>query len=258
VPEDVASFLAQCDDNTMCVPDDFIETAGNFIAKSCESVLGAEGRCMSTCLPLVAEQADQLPKAGCPTNQRCVPCFDPFDGADTGACALSCDPGPSEPPIEFPRCCGDIGSCLPKDLVPADQVDNFDGYDCPQGNGDMICVPTPYLYPPYEPPACETGWTSGIFGDKYKPGACVPECLPAVQGIFNSLVLGQDGCPGGHVCAPCLVPTSGDPSGACTVIGGSCEGACGGESADGCWCDAECSQYGDCCMDVCDACGECG
>jgi hypothetical protein len=30
---------------------------------------------------------------------------------------------------------------------------------------------------------------------------------------------------------------------------GSCDGACGGKSADGCWCDAQCSKYGDCCDD---------
>ncbi len=37
--------------------------------------------------------------------------------------------------------------------------------------------------------------------------------------------------------------------------GGSCAGACGAQSADGCWCDAECASYGDCCSDkapVCD------
>lgn len=40
---------------------------------------------------------------------------------------------------------------------------------------------------------------------------------------------------------------------------GSCEGACGGQSADGCWCDDACDNYGDCCADkkdVCDGCGE--
>ncbi len=36
---------------------------------------------------------------------------------------------------------------------------------------------------------------------------------------------------------------------------GSCESACGGRSADGCYCDAACARYGDCCDDkaqVCD------
>ncbi len=36
---------------------------------------------------------------------------------------------------------------------------------------------------------------------------------------------------------------------------GSCEGACGGQSPAGCWCDQLCANYGDCCGDkeeVCD------
>lgn len=36
---------------------------------------------------------------------------------------------------------------------------------------------------------------------------------------------------------------------------GSCESACGGRSADGCYCDGACERYGDCCDDkvqVCD------
>lgn len=34
----------------------------------------------------------------------------------------------------------------------------------------------------------------------------------------------------------------------------SCYGYCGGMAADGCWCDAECSSYGDCCPDLASAC----
>lgn len=29
----------------------------------------------------------------------------------------------------------------------------------------------------------------------------------------------------------------------------SCMGVCGGQARGGCWCDAECSTYGDCCSD---------
>ena len=39
--------------------------------------------------------------------------------------------------------------------------------------------------------------------------------------------------------------------------GGGCEGACGGQTAGACWCDDQCKQYGDCCPDVCEACGFC-
>jgi hypothetical protein len=36
----------------------------------------------------------------------------------------------------------------------------------------------------------------------------------------------------------------------------SCEGACGQQAPGGCWCDAACAQYGDCCDDQPRACGE--
>ena len=38
----------------------------------------------------------------------------------------------------------------------------------------------------------------------------------------------------------------------------SCEGICGGKHPSGCWCDPDCWNYGDCCEDVCEACGYCG
>ena len=33
-----------------------------------------------------------------------------------------------------------------------------------------------------------------------------------------------------------------------------CEGHCGDRAPQGCWCDDECAEYGDCCEDVCDVC----
>ena len=49
-----------------------------------------------------------------------------------------------------------------------------------------------------------------------------------------------------------------DCSGICEPIpGNSCEGSCGGTSADGtCWCDDLCANYGDCCGDATFYCGE--
>lgn len=47
----------------------------------------------------------------------------------------------------------------------------------------------------------------------------------------------------------------GDPNDIEVRAAGSCEDACGGQSADGCWCDSQCANYGDCCEDkeeVCD------
>ena len=74
------------------MPDTLIETGGNFILPTCTSVFGAEGRCLSTCVPQLADTADSLPQDICDENERCTPCFDPLqDGAPpTGACELSC------------------------------------------------------------------------------------------------------------------------------------------------------------------------
>jgi hypothetical protein len=45
------------------------------------------------------------------------------------------------------------------------------------------------------------------------------------------------------------------------VENGTCEDACGGPSADGCWCDEDCVSFGDCCSDYGQLCaiapGEC-
>ncbi len=51
-----------------------------------------------------------------------------------------------------------------------------------------------------------------------------------------------------------MAPTAFAGGGSCAANGGG--NYCGGKAASGCWCDSECSQYGDCCGDienVCDA-----
>ena len=37
----------------------------------------------------------------------------------------------------------------------------------------------------------------------------------------------------------------------------SCVGNCGLPAPGGCYCDMDCSMYGDCCADACSACGAC-
>jgi hypothetical protein len=38
------------------------------------------------------------------------------------------------------------------------------------------------------------------------------------------------------------------------TVYGSCEGHCGAQSPGGCWCDASCELYGDCCVDKVEQC----
>jgi hypothetical protein len=215
VPADQAGSLASCDADNLCVPDEFIVTGGDFLLDTCESVNGAEGRCASLCLPQVAEQADKLPQDSCADTHRCAPCFDPLTAESTGLCDLACDSGPVEPaPAPLPRCCGDIGQCVPSNLVPPEQADQLGPDECPQDGGALSCVPDVFLNG-IQPAACETGFISFLFGDEYKPGVCLAECIPQVD---STPFLGQDDCAEGEKCAPCLDPTTGESSGACDPI----------------------------------------
>jgi len=209
VPADQLDSLADCDADNKCVPDTLIETGGNFILPTCTSVFGAEGRCLSTCVPQLADTADSLPQDICDENERCTPCFDPLqDGAPpTGACELSCDPGPVEDPVSAPKCCEGLGTCVPTSSVPADLVELLPADTCPQEDYELVCAPDTFIEDPdYTAPACETG---GIFN---AAGACLPDCLiTGLQGFF----VGQGTCEDGYSCAPCTDPITMGPTGAC-------------------------------------------
>ncbi len=212
VPGEFANRLASCDASSLCVPDDFIASMGKSVAQSCASVGGAEGRCLSPCLPEVADQADRLPQSSCNASQVCVPCTDPLTGQETGACGLTCDAGPTQPPMLFPDCCSNRGKCVPTSLAGADASKL--GQDvCPDGQ-DYVCAPTVMIEGDYVAQSCSATGVSLIFGSKYKPGACMPDCLPDVQ---NPL-LGKNGCDDGYKCAPCYDPLTGNPSGACDYL----------------------------------------
>ncbi len=86
------------------------------------------------------------------------------------------------------------------------------------------------------------------------PWICPNFCSPTCGGK----ACGNDGC--GGSCGSCPSGTS------CTnfqCLPGnpdtpSCEGQCGGKSANGnCWCDETCVDSGDCCEDACLLCGFC-
>lgn len=210
VPPESQGQLASCDADSLCVPDMFIETGGEFIPPTCESLLGAEGRCLSVCLPSVAEQAGSLPQATCQANEVCVPCYDPQDGTDTDACWQGCDPGPSEPPVQLPECCDGLGKCVPSAAVPPDKVDKLPQDTCPEDVDQLVCAPNVYIDDPnYKAATCQT---EGLFGIGGGPGGCVPGCL--VSG-FEDLLTKQGSCQDGWKCAPCTNPLTMASTGAC-------------------------------------------
>jgi hypothetical protein len=198
VPVAQQSLLAQCPGG-FCAPDPVIKAAGNYVPKSCTPFDGApaEGRCLSECIPLVAQKSSQLQQDVCDAGDLCVPCYDPFTGDATGACTTACD-HPTEPPYTFPGCCSGGGTCVPQAQVPAGQASNLSGAGCPS---QFLCVPDEYLPDSTVPiGSCSTL----LFGY----GTCVSLCvnLPAGAGIF-----GQRSCPDNHTCVPCSLAPAGTP-----------------------------------------------
>jgi len=201
-----AALLAKCDDATkVCVPDVFLRTGGKFTPKSCASLNGAEGRCLSIVIPQVKDQADRLPQDTCAATEKCTPCFDPLDGTATGACTQSCDPGPQEAPKPFAACCGARAHCVPVSSVPDAQEDNLSEQECATAQPGSLCVPDEVINNgPF--PACAG---SAPFIGNYT-GVCLSTCLDfGLQGAF----LGQGNCASADFkCAPCTL--NGMPTGA--------------------------------------------
>lgn len=198
--------LAPCDEFTMCVPDTLIVSGGLAVPASCTSLQGAEGRCISLCVPAVSAQADQLPGEGCASDERCAPCFDPITAADTGACTLQCDPGPSAPPTTFPECCGGLSVCVPTALVAEDQRADLDATGC--AGSDVLCAPKAL--------AADANYVSpGCMSVGGSEGRCLPACLPGVAADADRLMQGS--CDAGHLCAPCYDPLTAEDTGACTL-----------------------------------------
>src|SRR5262249_11702016 len=160
------------------------------VPKTCTSVAGAEGRCLSTCLPSVSSEADLLPGDVCNTGEKCVPCFNPTASdptAPTGACSLACDK-PVNPPVTltcpwtapnvidpsiFPACWPACGGahCVPGSLVPASEQTLL----APCNGGKGFCAPDKIIAAggEYVPKTCTS--VAGV------EGRCISACLPSVE-----------------------------------------------------------------------------
>jgi hypothetical protein len=197
-----AGKLGTCMDATkLCVPDVFIKTGGKFTPATCNSVAGAEGRCLSKVLPDVAKQAALLPQDTCAATELCTPCFNPIDGTSTGACSLSCDAGPTKPPVTFGACCSARAHCVPTDAIPDTEESNLSKQECTTGD---LCVPDQLLLGAAIP-TCTAN--SFILGDY--TGVCLSDCLSfGIQGI----ALAKGSCSSHEKCAPCV--QNGQPTGA--------------------------------------------
>ncbi|MBM4357563.1 MAG: hypothetical protein FJ096_05570 [Deltaproteobacteria bacterium] len=94
---ELAIFAGACASGGYCVPDALIQNGGIFTPKSCASIGGASGACLSTVFPEIDKNKAFMPQDVCATDERCVPCVSPLDQTETGACALkfACPDAPS-------------------------------------------------------------------------------------------------------------------------------------------------------------------
>jgi hypothetical protein len=205
---ETVAALPDCDATgaTKCVPSLLVNYGGKFIAKTCRSLNDAEGRCLSSCIPQVAQQASQLPKDSCADSELCAPCFDPRTGEMTAACTQGCDPGPVEAPKPFPECCDGAGLCVSPALA-GDQAASLEAGSC-TGNGEL-CAPRELTDPTFKPKTCRS------VNDN--EGRCLSVCLGTVAKQIDQLPTAV--CEDDERCAPCFDPRTGEDTGACKVNG---------------------------------------
>jgi hypothetical protein len=199
VPASQQPLLSPCGSGGLCAPDVYTSRGGRYIAPSCTSIAGAEGRCMNVAIGMVGAQKDALPQDVCAPYERCAPCFDPLTGKDTLSCRQSCDPGPQEPPVRFADCCsetgGSHGKCVPRDALPETMASQLGADVCDSGN---LCAPTENLEPGFQPEACSGH--SLLLGGTYQ-GFCVSDCVH--MSFLEGLVRKEGTCAPQHKCAPC-------------------------------------------------------
>lgn len=201
---------ADCPPEQLCVPQAFLDDSS---PRSCASFGSVEGRCLSRCLPAVAEQLDKLPASFCAQDERCVPCFDPLSGEASGACEWPQGRGTPSTPGRAAECCGGTGRCLARTLVDAEQRDKLAVESCAE---ESLCVPQA-LIDEVPPRTCRS--VGAV------EGRCLGACLPMITRQLDQLPLST--CAATERCAPCFDPFSGDATGACSLPGdsGPTEGA---------------------------------
>jgi hypothetical protein len=162
-----------------------------------------EGRCIPECFVKSDPLVEQLGRGSCLEGSACVPCYSPITGASTGACELGDDAPTLPAPPGYMECGENIGYCVRAEtLIGAvdGSVPEPEQLECAEG---FACAPKSKLL---DPRSCFTHCRS--FGD----GACVPKFQ--VPEAFRE-ILPTEGCLAGEVCAPCINPMNGAPTGAC-------------------------------------------
>lgn len=234
VPASVAGQLETCTQGGagVCVPDPLVRSGGK-APPTCTSPFG-EGRCMSTCVPEVAKNADLLNRGEgdvCAEDERCTPCLNPLKNNEpTGVCEIgkatpaTCDAksSPGGPPAPAVKCpyegppvvdvstfpaCGDGARCVPSSLVPAQSAAMLE--TCATG----LCAPEKSIAAggQYLPKTCKA-----LAGAE---GRCLNVNIPQVDA--QKAQLSRDVCDPSELCTPCFNPIDGKETGACKSV--SCD-----------------------------------
>jgi hypothetical protein len=185
-----------CDEGSLCAPRAFLEDPSATPAR-CEAAGALEGRCLPSCLPEVAERGERLAQRDCDRDQRCVPCFDPSTGEDTGACRTG-DDQPRDPPRTFERCCGsagaELGTCLPLELLGSEQAEALPVDSCHEP--ETRCAPSELTRAPYQLDTCKVR----LLGSLVSEGLCLPECFVPLPARLFTL---RGSCGASRRCVPC-------------------------------------------------------
>ena len=224
IPEDQRARLGDCDASNKCVPDALLVSGSNVAGAVCRAGGGLEGRCQSTCIKEVADQATVLIRSTCAESELCAPCFDPRTKEPTGACTASKCDAAREPLPDFCKLDYDASP-----LVDVNKLDPCPSSVCPSGGahclenssvdekdlakladcgGNRKCVPDSFI----GSGGNASGKTCMAFGGKAE-GRCTSECLPDIAS--QKATLKRETCDAGELCGPCFNPVTGTSTGAC-------------------------------------------
>jgi hypothetical protein len=188
IPPDEAKILKDCSKGK-CAPKKSVERGGNYVPKTCKSVLDSEGRCIAAAVPEIAAQGSFLPQADCDADELCAPCFDPRSGADTGACHMATCDAPKQPKTQMTACCSGRGTCVPSSMV--------DGVSGMILQADKCTGATPLCAPNELVGSATPKKCTAAFG--LVSGLCVSKCT--IGDLVGGLVQGS--CSDDEMCAPC-------------------------------------------------------
>jgi len=91
------------------------------------------------------------------------------------------------------------------------------------------------------------------FGADHDKSGSAYVMAPSVNSLAQTFSSASESDIDSHVgSVSCFTPCTSAPAPA--PAPSTCSGACGGKAASGCWCDSQCSEYGDCCADHAQVC----